>query len=77
ELAHHERQLLRGLGVRGGHAHARPAEQDICFGLNQPGALLYGNDGEVLVLQLKQARPSALTPFVSHTPPRHEGERIV
>ncbi|NEW48565.1 DUF2252 domain-containing protein [Nocardia cyriacigeorgica] len=64
---------------------ARFSVSDIAFrivgtgsvGLHSYVALLYGNDGEVLVLQLKQARPSALTPFVSHTPPRHEGERIV
>lgn len=40
-------------------------------------ALLHGNDDEVLVLQIKQAVPSALTPFLPAAPARHEGERIV
>ncbi len=64
---------------------ARFSVSDIAFrivgtgsvGLHSYVALLYGNDGEVLVLQLKQATPSALTPFVPPAPPRHEGERIV
>lgn len=64
---------------------ARFSVSDIAFrivgtgsvGLHSYVALLHGNDGEVLVLQLKQANPSALTPFVAPAPPRHEGERIV
>lgn len=46
-------------------------------GLHNYLALLHGNDEEVLVLQIKQASPSALTPYVPPVPPRHEGERIV
>ncbi|WP_062985675.1 DUF2252 domain-containing protein [Nocardia anaemiae] len=46
-------------------------------GLHSYVALLHGNDGEALVLQLKQANPSALAPFLPAPPPAHEGERIV
>ncbi|WP_433602792.1 DUF2252 domain-containing protein [Nocardia sp. CA-135953] len=46
-------------------------------GLHSYVALLHGNDGEALVLQLKQANPSALAPFLPATRPAHEGERIV
>ncbi|MBF6180304.1 DUF2252 domain-containing protein [Nocardia otitidiscaviarum] len=40
-------------------------------------ALLHGNGDEVLVLQLKQAAPAALAPYLPAVPARHEGERIV
>ncbi|MFE3544657.1 DUF2252 domain-containing protein [Nocardia sp. NPDC059177] len=64
---------------------ARFAVSDVAFrivgtgsvGLHSYVALLHGNDGEALVLQVKQARPSALAPFLPATAPRHEGERIV
>ncbi|MEU0501133.1 DUF2252 domain-containing protein [Nocardia sp. NPDC005998] len=64
---------------------ARFAVSDIAFrivgtgsvGLHSYVALLHGNDGEALVLQLKQADPSALRPFLPVSAPRHEGERIV
>ncbi|WP_067822308.1 DUF2252 domain-containing protein [Nocardia inohanensis] len=46
-------------------------------GLHSYIALLHGNGDEPLVLQIKQAAPSALTPYVAAKPPRHEGERIV
>ncbi|GAD86457.1 DUF2252 domain-containing protein [Nocardia asteroides NBRC 15531] len=64
---------------------ARFAVSDVAFrivgtgsvGLHSYVALLHGNDGEALVLQVKQAAPSSLTPFLPPVPPRHEGERIV
>ncbi|WP_068269288.1 DUF2252 domain-containing protein [Aldersonia kunmingensis] len=46
-------------------------------GLRSYVALLLGNADEVLVLQLKQAQPSALAPFLQHDAPKHEGKRIV
>ena len=46
-------------------------------GLHSYVALLHGNSGEVLVLQLKQAAPSTLAPVLGIAPPAHEGERIV
>lgn len=46
-------------------------------GLRSYVALLHGNKDESLVLQLKQARPSALAPYVEHSPANHEGKRIV
>lgn len=39
--------------------------------------LLHGNGDEVLVLQLKEACPSALEPFLDVRPADHEGRRIV
>ncbi|MFC4128066.1 DUF2252 domain-containing protein [Nocardia rhizosphaerae] len=64
---------------------ARFAVADVAFrivgtgsvGLHSYVALLHGNDGEALVLQLKQANPSALAPFLPQAAPRHEGERVV
>ncbi|MFI5497603.1 DUF2252 domain-containing protein [Nocardia asteroides] len=64
---------------------ARFAVSDVAFrivgtgsvGLHSYVALLHGNDGEALVLQVKQAAPSSLTPFLPPVAPRHEGERIV
>ncbi|MFD9549151.1 DUF2252 domain-containing protein [Nocardia salmonicida] len=64
---------------------ARFAVSDVAFrivgtgsvGLHSYVALLHGNDGEAVVLQVKQARASALAPFLPPTAPRHEGERIV
>ncbi|MFE6921653.1 DUF2252 domain-containing protein [Nocardia sp. NPDC057663] len=64
---------------------ARFAVSDVAFrivgtgsvGLHSYVALLHGNDGEALVLQVKQANPSALAPFLPPAEPRHEGERIV
>ncbi|MGW5437333.1 DUF2252 domain-containing protein [Nocardia asteroides] len=64
---------------------ARFAVSDVAFrivgtgsvGLHSYVALLHGNDGEALVLQVKQAAPSSLTPFLPPVPARHEGERIV
>ncbi|MGS2810819.1 DUF2252 domain-containing protein [Nocardia sp. MW-W600-9] len=63
---------------------ARFAVSDVAFrivgtgsvGLHSYVALLHGNDGESLVLQVKQARPSALAPFLPPVAARHEGERI-
>ncbi|WP_280422994.1 DUF2252 domain-containing protein [Nocardia carnea] len=46
-------------------------------GLHSYVALLHGNAGEVLVLQLKQAAPSALAPVLGIAAPKHEGKRIV
>jgi uncharacterized protein (DUF2252 family) len=64
---------------------ARFAVQDVAFrivgtgsvGLRSYVALLHGNHDEVLVLQLKQANPSALAPYLPTQEPRHEGQRIV
>ncbi|MBF6300208.1 DUF2252 domain-containing protein [Nocardia amamiensis] len=64
---------------------ARFAVSDVAFrivgtgsvGLHTYLALLHGNDGEALVLQVKQANPSALAPFLPTRPVPHEGERIV
>ncbi|GGK33621.1 hypothetical protein GCM10011591_01640 [Nocardia camponoti] len=64
---------------------ARFAVSDVAFrivgtgsvGLHSYVALLHGNDGESLVLQVKQANPSALAPYLPAQPKRHEGERIV
>ncbi|MCE6999899.1 DUF2252 domain-containing protein [Saccharothrix sp. S26] len=39
--------------------------------------LLHGNGDEALVLQAKEARPSALAPFLGAPPVKHEGKRIV
>lgn len=39
--------------------------------------LLHGNGDEALVLQAKEARPSALAPFLDTPPVKHEGKRIV
>jgi uncharacterized protein (DUF2252 family) len=63
----------------------RFAVSDIAFrivgtgsvGLHSYLALLHGNDGEALVLQVKQAAPAALAPFLPSHAVRHEGERIV
>ncbi|MEU6191177.1 DUF2252 domain-containing protein [Nocardia sp. NPDC047038] len=64
---------------------ARFAVSDIAFrivgtgsvGLRSYLALLHGNDGEALVLQVKQAAAAALAPFLPTAAVRHEGERIV
>lgn len=64
---------------------ARFAVSDIAFrivgtgsvGLHSYVALLHGNDGEALVLQLKQAAPSSLAPVLGVGAPPHEGQRIV
>ncbi len=71
--------------VRGATLLARFAVSDIAFrivgtgsvGLHSYLALLHGNDGESLVLQVKQAAPAALAPFLPTRDVRHEGERIV
>ncbi|SHM25799.1 Uncharacterized conserved protein, DUF2252 family [Cryptosporangium aurantiacum] len=39
--------------------------------------LLHGNGDDALVLQVKEAGPSALAPYVDATPYSHNGERIV
>ncbi|MFD0202197.1 MULTISPECIES: DUF2252 domain-containing protein [Saccharothrix] len=39
--------------------------------------LLHGNGAEALVLQAKEARPSALAPFLGAPAVKHEGKRIV
>ncbi|OLF17278.1 DUF2252 domain-containing protein [Actinophytocola xanthii] len=46
-------------------------------GLRNYLVLLHGNGDEALVLQVKEARRSALAPFLDLAPVRHEGERIV
>ncbi|MXP20044.1 DUF2252 domain-containing protein [Gordonia sp. HNM0687] len=64
---------------------ARYSVADVAFrivgtgsvGLRSYVALLLGNDDEVLVLQLKQAQPSALAPYLPEPTGRHEGKRIV
>jgi uncharacterized protein DUF2252 len=39
--------------------------------------LLLGNGDEPLVLQVKEARPSALAPYLPGGAPEHEGRRVV
>ncbi|MET1073956.1 MAG: DUF2252 domain-containing protein [Umezawaea sp.] len=46
-------------------------------GLRNYLVLLHGNGDEALVLQAKEARPSALAPFLGAPMARHEGKRIV
>jgi uncharacterized protein (DUF2252 family) len=46
-------------------------------GLRSYVVLLHGNEDEDLVLQVKQARPSVLAPYLDLPPAGHEGERIV
>ncbi|WP_370942686.1 DUF2252 domain-containing protein [Amycolatopsis sp. cg5] len=46
-------------------------------GLRSYVVLLHGNEDEDLVLQVKEARPSALAPFLDIPAHTHEGERIV
>jgi uncharacterized protein (DUF2252 family) len=46
-------------------------------GLRNYLVLLHGNGSEALVLQAKEARPSALQPFLDVEPTKHEGKRIV
>ncbi|SDM69145.1 Uncharacterized conserved protein, DUF2252 family [Lentzea albidocapillata subsp. violacea] len=46
-------------------------------GLRNYLILLHGNGSEALVLQAKEARPSALQPFLDVEPAKHEGRRIV
>ncbi|SDY34413.1 Uncharacterized conserved protein, DUF2252 family [Amycolatopsis xylanica] len=46
-------------------------------GLRSYVVLLHGNEDEDLVLQVKEARPSALAPFLDIPAREHEGERIV
>ncbi|MFD8492099.1 DUF2252 domain-containing protein [Amycolatopsis sp. NPDC059657] len=46
-------------------------------GLRSYVVLLHGNEDEDLVLQVKEARPSALAPFLDIPAHEHEGERIV
>lgn len=46
-------------------------------GLRNYLILLHGNGSEALVLQAKEARPSALRPFLDVEPAKHEGKRIV
>ncbi|MFD5828104.1 DUF2252 domain-containing protein [Lentzea sp. NPDC060358] len=46
-------------------------------GLRNYLVLLHGNGTEALVLQAKEARTSALQPFLDVAPAKHEGKRIV
>jgi uncharacterized protein (DUF2252 family) len=46
-------------------------------GLRNYLILLHGNGTEALVLQAKEARPSALQPYLDVEPAKHEGKRIV
>lgn len=46
-------------------------------GLRNYLVLLHGNGSEALVLQAKEARPSALKPFLDVEHPKHDGKRIV
>ncbi|WP_372433095.1 DUF2252 domain-containing protein [Antrihabitans stalagmiti] len=63
----------------------RFAVRDVAFrivgtgsvGLRSYVALLHGNRGESLVLQLKEARASALSPYLPAATVKHEGKRIV
>ncbi|HEY0640386.1 MAG TPA: DUF2252 domain-containing protein [Pseudonocardiaceae bacterium] len=63
----------------------RYAVSDVAFrvvgtgsvGLRSYVALLHGNGDEALVMQIKEARPSALLPHLGLAPSGHEGERVV
>ncbi len=63
----------------------RYAVSDVAFrvvgtgsvGLRSYLALLHGNGDEALVMQVKEARPSALLPYLDLPPAEHEGRRIV
>jgi uncharacterized protein (DUF2252 family) len=46
-------------------------------GLRSYVVLLKGNGDEALILQVKQARPSALRPFLDGFGDRHEGQRVI
>ncbi len=46
-------------------------------GLKSYVVLLHGNGDDALILQVKEAEPSALAPYVAPSPYKHEGERIV
>lgn len=46
-------------------------------GLKSYVVLLHGNGEDALILQVKEAEPSALAPYVAPSPYEHEGERIV
>jgi uncharacterized protein (DUF2252 family) len=46
-------------------------------GLRNYLVLLHGNGSEALILQVKEARGSALAPFLDVPPSKHEGKRIV
>jgi len=46
-------------------------------GLRNYLVLLHGNGNEALILQVKEARPSALAPFLDVEQAKHEGKRIV
>lgn len=46
-------------------------------GLRNYLVLMEGNGEEALVLQVKEARPSALAPYLNAPTPKHEGKRIV
>jgi uncharacterized protein (DUF2252 family) len=46
-------------------------------GLRSYVVLLHGNGDEALILQVKQARPSAFAPYVSVGQHLHEGQRVV
>jgi uncharacterized protein (DUF2252 family) len=46
-------------------------------GLRNYLILLHGNGDEALILQAKEARQSALAPFLGAEPAKHEGKRIV
>lgn len=63
----------------------RYAVSDVAFrvvgtgsvGLRSYVVLLHGNGDEALVMQVKQAQPSALVPYLGLAPEEHEGRRIV
>ncbi len=46
-------------------------------GLRNYLVLMHGNGDEALILQVKEARPSALEPFLDVPPSKHQGKRIV
>jgi uncharacterized protein (DUF2252 family) len=46
-------------------------------GLRSYVVLLHGNGDEALILQVKQARPSAFAPYVATGAHAHEGQRVV
>lgn len=46
-------------------------------GLRAYVVLMQGNGGEALILQVKQAQPSGLAPYLAGGPAQHEGARIV
>lgn len=78
-------EYVESLAVSRQNLITRFGVEDVAFrivgtgsvGIRSYIALLHGNGDEALVLQLKQARPSALAPYLPESKHKHEGKRIV